>query len=194
MPISPLAAVAPSSPPHRRLRRRGEMSSLVSIAIAGGIAAVLIIGVVAYGNDTSNDAKADAYFNQIVAFSNEMQSRFGSDYIRFGFAAGSPARIAALRMVPENAISGGYAITPYGGTMAANASSRTSFYVQLRDPSQGSTAVPADACVSIANRLNTSANVTGFNTINGVSYALPLSHSQAVALCNDASGAVAWFR
>ena len=170
--------------PRRPHRRRGNMVPLVALAIAGGIGALLLINTVSFGNDTSSDAKVDDFYNAIIHIETQMRARYASDFTRFGEFANSGQRLANLKMVNEGRIVGGIATTPWGGVMQANGVSRTRFYLLIRNVAL-TPAVPLDACVNIINRLSGKPGVASFWGAGSSDIWSPVSHAQAVSLCNE---------
>ena len=163
-------------------RRRGDQN-LIGYAIAAALTVAAVVGVTALGSTSRDNAKADAYFNEITKIADSMRAWFGNDYTQFGLAAASPALLVNMKMIPTNLIVGGNAVTPWGGQLQVNGTSTTRFYIDLVNTAL-TPAVPQKACVSVVNRLAGMSGVVDFQVNGGA--ALGTNNptvAQATALC-----------
>lgn len=126
----------------RRHRRRGEMSPLVALALAGGIAAIIAVGVAAYGDDTRTKASADIEYDKLVAIKNKVIRTFGTRYINLGQP--TAAQFAQSGLAPASMVVGNTVVNGRNGAVSLSGS-----FIEFWLTSSN---ITLDDCLTIAGR------------------------------------------
>lgn len=112
--------------------------TLIEVLLVLGIAAVVIVGAVAFYNNASNATKMNQAKAQIQAIAGGVKTLYAA---QSSYASVSTNVVVNAGIAPQNAIDGNNLINPWGGATTVVGAART-FELRMSD-------VPNDACVNL---------------------------------------------
>jgi prepilin-type N-terminal cleavage/methylation domain-containing protein len=137
--------------------------TLIEVLLALGIAAVVIVGAVAFYNNASNTTKMNEAKAQIQTIGGGIKTLYAG-------------------IAPQNAIDGNQLINPWGGATIVSGAART-FEIRMEE-------VPNDACVNIlSSGILNEGNIISMR-VGATTFTNDADPALAVTSCNAGSNAV----
>lgn len=156
--------------------------TLIEALLFLGIAAVVIVGAVAFYNNASNTTKLNAAKTQLQAIGGGIQSLYAS---QSSYTTVTTSLVVNAGLAPQNTVSGNALVNPWGGTIVVTGAART-FDVEY-------TAIPSDACVNFLSAGLTSEGGIIRVQVNGSSnFTTDPNPAQAVSACSGATNSLAF--
>lgn len=153
--------------------------TLIEVLLALGIAAVVIVGAVAFYNNASNTTKMNEAKAQIQTIGGGIKTLYAS---QSSYSSVSTNVVVNAGIAPQNAIDGNQLINPWGGATIVSGAART-FEIRMEE-------VPNDACVNIlSSGILNEGNIISMR-VGATTFTNDADPALAVTSCNAGSNAV----